>query len=140
MILVNKHFAAFALRRRPLAVLLFLWAGMTVVPCDIFAHHFFKAGFDVTKPVFMSGTLKSVVWTNPHILIYVDIPDSNGTPRRWEFQTVSPAVLKGTRWSKDTLKTGDHLTVVAFLALSGHRIGVIESVVLWRAGSPVTIF
>ena len=39
------------------------------------AHHSFPAQYDAEKPVTLTGTVTRVEWTNPHIFIYIDVPD-----------------------------------------------------------------
>lgn len=47
---------------------LFLAACLAVGgPATLLAHHSFAAEFDDTKPVKMTGVIKKVEWTNPHI-------------------------------------------------------------------------
>jgi len=46
------------------------------------AHHSFAAEFDGTKPVILKGTVTKVEWRNPHIWVYLDArnPDGSVTP------------------------------------------------------------
>src|SRR5437870_5395129 len=39
----------------------------------LFAHHAFQAEYDAKKPIKITGTVKKVEWTNPHIWFYVDV-------------------------------------------------------------------
>jgi Family of unknown function (DUF6152) len=45
----------------------------------MFAHHSFSAEFDAQKRVNLKGTVVKVEWMNPHIWIYLDVKDANGT-------------------------------------------------------------
>ena len=42
-------------------------------------HHSFPAQYDVDKPITLTGKVTKVEWTNPHIFIYADVTDEQGT-------------------------------------------------------------
>jgi len=50
----------------------------------LLAHHSFAAEFDDKQPIKLTGTLKKVEWTNPHIWYYVEVknPDGNSSHGR----------------------------------------------------------
>ena len=57
---------------------------ITVVACvlggaKMLAHHSFAAEFDDKQPIKLTGTLKKVEWTNPHIWYYVEVKNPDGT-------------------------------------------------------------
>ena len=74
------------------------------------AHHSFAA-FDVTSQKTITGTVKQVDWTNPHIWIWIDVPSDKGTADTYGFEGMSPNYLSRRGWTKNTLKTGDKVTV-----------------------------
>ena len=50
------------------------------------AHHGRGASFDMKKQVTLKGTVSQVKWQNPHVLIFIDVPEQTGkcdreTPR-----------------------------------------------------------
>jgi hypothetical protein len=57
------------------------------------AHHSFAAEFDDTKPVKMTGVIKKVEWTNPHIWFYLDVKNTDGTVTTWGFAGGAPGQL-----------------------------------------------
>lgn len=96
----------------------------------LFAHHAFQAEYDATKPVKVTGTVKKVEWTNPHIWFYVDVKDESGKVTNWNFELGSPNVLKRQGWSRDSLKVGDVVTVEAYLAKDGSNLANARRVTL----------
>jgi hypothetical protein len=48
------------------------------------AHHSFAAQFDGDKPVVLKGAITKVDWRNPHIWVYFDVRESDGTVTKWE--------------------------------------------------------
>jgi hypothetical protein len=84
--------------------------------CSIpaFAHHSFAVQYDAQKPVQVKGVVTKVEWTNPHARFYVDVKDSNGVVRNWNFEMASPNVLVRNGWKPNSMKPGDEVTVKGF--------------------------
>src|SRR5215831_12302542 len=74
------------------------------------AHHSFAA-FDVTTQKTISGTVKEVQWTNPHIWLWIDVPNDKGSADTFGFEGMSPNFLARRGWTRTTLKVGDKVTV-----------------------------
>jgi hypothetical protein len=74
------------------------------------AHHSFAA-FDVQTQKTVTGTVKQVEWTNPHIWIWLDVPNSKGGVDVFGFEGMSPNYLSRRNWTKGTLKPGDKITI-----------------------------
>jgi hypothetical protein len=47
---------------------LFASAGLWLA-APIFAHHSFKAEYDETRQMTLTGTITKVLWKNPHVLL-----------------------------------------------------------------------
>ena len=75
------------------------------------AHHSFAA-FDITNQKTITGIVKQVDWTNPHIWIWVDVTNDKGGADTYGFEGMSPNFLNRRGWTRTTLKTGDKVTVV----------------------------
>ena len=61
--------------RKLCAAVLAASIGLLVVAVPLRAHHSEAAEFDATKPVRVTGVVKKVEWTNPHIWFYVEGKD-----------------------------------------------------------------
>src|SRR5262245_17633974 len=58
------------------------------------AHHGFTIEFDPTKCMDLSGTLKGLVWDNPHAYVDKDVKDASGTVNTWHLEMITPNALK----------------------------------------------
>lgn len=85
----------------------------------LLAHHSFAAEFDDTKPVKMTGVIKKVEWTNPHIWFYLDVKNPDGTVTTWGFSGGAPGQLMRRGILKDQLKLGETVVVEGFRAKDG---------------------
>ena len=97
-------------------VLLALAVGGSV---PVAAHHSFAAEFDDTRPVKMTGVIKKVEWTNPHIWFYLDVKNPDGSVTTWGFAGGAPGQLMRRGIVKDQLKLGETVVVEGFRAKDG---------------------
>src|SRR5690606_23196390 len=99
------------------------------------AHHSFPAQYDAEKPVTLTGTVTRVEWTNPHIFIYIDVPDEEtGEVVNWALEMGGPNTLLRLGWKRDSLKNGDVITVEGSLARDGSPLANATSIVLAETG------
>ena len=73
------------------------------------AHHS-AAMFDETKVVELSGTVKALQWTNPHIWLQV-VVEQDGRATEGSLEGGSPNSLSRKGWRSTTFKSGDVVTV-----------------------------
>jgi hypothetical protein len=111
---------------------LFFWIAMapailTVIPA--WAHHS-MAGFDRTKTIAVTGTVKEFKWANPHAWIDLEVPDAKSGTIDWNVEMTSPSVLIRAGWKSNVLKPGQKVTVMCHPQQSGEPGGLFVSVTL----------
>jgi len=82
----------------------------------LLAHHSFSAEFDSNKRVTLKGTVSMVDWRNPHIYVYLNVKNDNGTTTEWACEGGPPNVLLRQGWSRNSVKEGDEVTIDGALA------------------------
>jgi hypothetical protein len=105
------------MKRKSMIVLAAVFA--LLVAKSLIAHHSFDAEFDRTKPVKLTGSVTKVEWGNPHIWVFIDVKESNGTVSNWGVEGGAPNALFRNGWRKDSLKLGDVVTVEGSRAKDG---------------------
>ncbi len=100
---------------------------MLAVPA--WAHHS-MAGFDRTKTVNVTGTVKQFKWANPHSWIDLDVPDGKGGSLDWNVEMTAPAQLIRAGWKSNVMKPGDKVTVACHPQVSGEPGCIFVSVTL----------
>ena len=85
--------------------------GVLLISLPLFAHHSTGTVYDVSREVSLVGTVTKVEWQNPHIHIYVDVKDDNGTIVNYAVEGGTPNSLYRRGWRKDVLQTGDLVTI-----------------------------
>jgi hypothetical protein len=102
---------------------------------DAHAHHSFAAQYDAAKPITLKGKVTKVEWTNPHIYIYVDVPDEKtGSLVSWACEMGGVNSLIRLGWTRESLKPDDEVTVEGSLARDGSRLANAKSIVLTSTG------
>jgi len=91
--------------------------GMIVAAGPAFAHHPFASEFDASAPVRLTGTVTQVEWSNPHVRIHMTANAAAGN-QSWTLEAASPADLGRKGWTRNTVKTGDQITVEGYRAKS----------------------
>jgi hypothetical protein len=95
----------------------------------VFAHHS-SSSYDMDHQVNMKGVVSNVEWTNPHVFIFLDVKDDNGSVEEWRVEGNSPNMLTRVGWKKEMIKAGDTLVVNGAPAKNGSKIMRLISVTL----------
>jgi hypothetical protein len=85
---------------------------LLAVAVPAMAHHSF-AMFESTKTITLTGAVKQFEWVNPHSWIHIMVLNAAGKPEEWAFEMGTPGQLASRGWKRDSVKTGDMITVVA---------------------------
>ena len=106
---------------------------MSAAVSPVSAHHSFASEFDAT-PLKLTGTVTEVKWTNPHVRVCIDVRDDDGRVINWSFELRSPNVLIRAGWNRNSVQTGESITVEGFRAKDGRPRGNAISILLSRNG------
>lgn len=107
--------------KQRLAIAFFVVVSAATVSRPILAHHS-SSSYDMEHPVNMKGVVANMEWTNPHVFIYLDVKDDNGTVEQWRVEGNSPNMLVRAGWKKEMIKAGDQLVVYGAPAKSGTKV------------------
>ena len=85
---------------------------------SVSAHHS-MTGYDRSQSTTLRATIADFNWINPHVQIYFEAKQSSGAVVKWMAEMPGPGRLEKNGWSKDTLKSGDQVTIVGNPARDG---------------------
>ena len=100
---------------------------MSGTALPVSAHHS-DAGIDMESIVAFEGVVTDFVWRNPHVYVLVDRDGGDGEAVEWELQMGPVNVISRRGWRRDTLQSGDRVSVRAHASLSGRTYGIIDSI------------
>ena len=85
------------------------------------AHHSFAGYYDLNYPVFVTGTIVKLDWTEPAVFVHLKAKDkASGKSTTWAFEAESFKYLeKVLGLSKEMLKEGSSITIVGYATRRG---------------------
>src|SRR5580693_5723869 len=103
-----------------LAIAFLLVVSAAAVSSPLLAHHS-SSSYDMEHPVNMKGVVTNMEWTNPHVFIFLDVKDDNGSAEEWRVEGNSPNMLVRTGWKREMIKAGDQILVNGAPAKNGSK-------------------
>jgi hypothetical protein len=95
----------------------------------LIAHHGRGATYAKSE-ISLKGTVKEVLWRNPHIAIFLDVKDENGKVTTWAIEHSNVSTLARLGYGKQTLRPGMEVTAYVNPGAKGDPIGLCEKIVL----------
>jgi hypothetical protein len=93
--------------------------GLAVICAPALAHHSFAIEYDAQQPIEAAGVISKVEWTNPHMRVYVDVTEPDGTVTAWNLEMGSPNSILRRGWKPSDLKAGSKIT---FKGYAGRQV------------------
>ena len=84
---------------------------LILIVCNSAFGHHSRAAFDLDKTISVLGIVEEVSWTNPHY--YFSVRSVGPEPQLWTFEGHSIPGLSRNGWTKQTLKVGQTVQVIA---------------------------
>jgi hypothetical protein len=101
------------------SALMFAAASLLLASVRSLAHHG-DAGRYEEKVIVLTGTVVELQLVDPHSLIVLDIPNDKGQQVRWQAELGGRnGLTKNFGWNKNTLKSGDKITITGRRVKSG---------------------
>src|SRR5262245_60435918 len=98
---------------RAVALAIFtLVVALSTFSAVLFAHH--SRAHYATEESTTKGTVIEYKWRNPHVFVVWAVKDENGRTTQWVGEMASLTSMIAEGMTKDSLKTGDEITVIAF--------------------------
>jgi Family of unknown function (DUF6152) len=94
-------------------------AGLLLAAGPAFAHHGFAGRYDEANPITITGTVVELQFINPHSQVIFEVKSPKGDVQRWHAELGGANAIHREGWTKDTLKTGDTITIFGPAAKNG---------------------
>ncbi len=83
--------------------------GFFLMASPLVAHHGFDTEYDANKGLEISGVVSRIEWTNPHMHIYIDVTEEDGTITTYNMEMSSPNTVRRQGWGRTTVMPGDEV-------------------------------
>jgi hypothetical protein len=99
---------------------------LVAVTLPALGHHSFGM-FDPEASVTIEGAVRRFDWSNPHVLIWIDVEREGGEPVTWGVETTSPGNLQRAGWTKRSFNPGDEVSITISPLRNGQPGGAFKS-------------
>jgi hypothetical protein len=82
------------------------------------AHHSW-ARYDGDSIFEITGTITKIEWTSPHVFMYFDYVEDDGTVTAWTMELDPPTLLRRYGTRHDTIQPGMQVKLTGVRAISG---------------------
>jgi hypothetical protein len=94
----------------------------------LLAHHSWPV--DTSKEVTVKGTVMGYTWSNPHVMIGLNVQTASGKMEKWDVGGPSTARMSGNGWNSSTLKPGDVITAMGYRFSDGQNILRLQKIMM----------
>jgi len=106
-----------------------LMGGFLAFSVPLFAHHG-AAAFDTSKLVTVKGIVTEFIWSNPHVLLRLEVKEASGDVTNWIVEAWNPVTQSNRGWSRRTFTPGDEVSVDVTAAKNGRPIGIMRGTIV----------
>ena len=92
------------------------------------AHHAWPV--DRARQVTVAGTVTAYHWSNPHVMIDLDVKTDAGRVEKWNVGGPSTERMTGNGWDRNTLKPGDVITGTGYRFSDGSNVVQLQKIVM----------
>ena len=100
--------------------------GILVAVGSLSAHH--RWPVNRSAEVTVEGTVAAYRWSNPHVMITLNVETEDGRIEEWEVGGPSLNRMSANGWDPNTLKAGDVITGSGYRFTDGSRILRLERI------------
>jgi len=79
-------------------------------PMWVVAHHS-HGNYELHDYTHLTGTVKEVLWINPHAWIHLEVTNADGSMANWALEGGGINALTRRGWKQDDILAGDTITV-----------------------------
>ena len=92
------------------------------------AHHGFAAYS--TERITVQAVMTELRFVNPHVQLYFSVESDSGQSESWQAELTAPNKLARGGWTKNSLKSGDHIQISGEVAKNDGRSIRIREIIL----------
>ncbi len=115
---------------KKLLTLFALVAGLAISAGPLFAHHGTGISYDLDAPLLtLKGTVTEFAFRNPHVSIFIDVIDEDGSVVNWALEHSSVSSLAREGYNRNSLRPGEEVTAIAYPSRGGGPVGLTFKII-----------
>ena len=99
------------------------------------AHHNFAAHYQMNELVEVTGVVTEFRFVNPHVRVYFEVQDEDGSIETWMAEGDASVALRRTGWTEDQLEPGDRIAVTGHPSHRGSNMLGWQSITFVGGGA-----
>jgi len=103
------------------------------------AHHSFQATFKSDAVISVEGVVTDYSFRNPHVLVYLDVTNEDGTVTSWMSEGGSATGKRRDGWDRNTIQPGQKIRITGDSTHDGSPMVSMETVELLDANSGAVV-
>ena len=88
-----------------------------------------SATYDSERQIRLEGAVTRIEWVNPRAFLFIDVRDPSGVVANWAVEIGNPIDLERGKWTGQSVRIGDVVTVDGVPARGPNRQALARSVV-----------
>jgi hypothetical protein len=109
---------------------LFITITLAALAFPAIAHHSFFGRFDNSTSMEMEGTVTEIHWRNPHVHIFLEVENPDGSMTKWDLESGSPTLMQRAGIPNDAIEEGMTIRVAAWPPLTDNLEAFATNVLL----------
>lgn len=105
---------------------------------EVAAHHSFSATFQEDAKITIEGVVTSFSFKNPHILVYTDVTNDDGSVTEWVSEGPAATLVRRGGWTRDSLEPGDRVRITGDSTHDGSPMTSLDNIEFVDAEGIVT--
>jgi hypothetical protein len=93
-----------------------------------YSHHSRAMYQPAENAITVVGTVTDLLWSNPHVYLYIDVVNESGQAESWALEGGSPHQLAEQGLPREKLQPGAELSILVRQLRSGGRGGLFREV------------
>jgi hypothetical protein len=103
------------------------------------AHHSFQATFKSDAVISVEGVVTEFRFRNPHVLVYMDVTNEDGTVTQWVSEGSSATGKRRDGWDRNTIQAGQTVRITGDSTHDGSPMVSMETVEFLDANSGAVV-
>ena len=111
-------------------------ASLLLSSYSLHAHHSFSI-YDIDNKISRTGVLTKFEFSNPHIVLELEVSNEDGSKETWEIESMNPGRWDQRGLDREVARVGESVTIVGWPARNGRDMMTISAISTGRGETAI---